>query len=506
MRDVVVIGSGYGGSVVAARLAGRGSVLLVERGRRWRSGEFPKGLWGLARAYRTELGNPLGLWSMRLGQGTGNAFASGLGGASLVNYGIMSRPEDNAFDDWPVSAAALAPYFERALSVLRPEPAPFGDELGDKQFLDAIEPGRRVDIANTIDWSRCTSCGHCVPGCNEDAKRSLDQTYIALAERGGVEVLTGTELLDVVPLEDGGYELVLCKSDRPEERTRVRTRRLVMAAGTFGTLDILHRLEGVLPVSPMFGRRMSMNGDGLAFLYNTRHRLSGHHGAPITTSVRLPFQDPEGRTRTLMVMSGRIPKSVMRFAAAVMAVLGNGLGRRRRPADGDSVDPAGERVRRRLRDLVGAGEGGALSQTYMYKLDGQDAGRGEIRFDRDGRAAIDWPDYTEDPVMKFAAERLGEWATRVGGILIRDLGTWPGMRSFSVHPLGGCRMGSSVEQGVVDHLGRVYRPAGGLYAGLRIVDASILPGSLGVPPSLTLTAVAERIAEDLVAELDRARA
>jgi cholesterol oxidase len=77
------------------------------------------------------------------------------------------------------------------------------------------------------------------------------------------------------------------------------------------------------------------------------------------------------------------------------------------------------------------------------------------------------------------------------------------MRSFGVHPLGGCAMGDSVETGVVDHAGRVFAPGGGVYPGLRIADASIFPGSLGVPPSLTVAALAERIAETMIAESQR---
>lgn len=87
MLDVLVVGSGYAGSAIAARLAPRCRLLLVERGRRWRSGKFPTGLGSLARAYYSQR-NPAGLWAMRLGAGTGTAFANALGGSSVVNYGI----------------------------------------------------------------------------------------------------------------------------------------------------------------------------------------------------------------------------------------------------------------------------------------------------------------------------------------------------------------------------------------------------------------------------------
>jgi cholesterol oxidase len=119
MYDLVVIGSGYGGAVVAARRAPYGRVLVVERGRRWQPGEFPVGVLGLGRAYMSRR-RPDGLWAVRLGAGTGTAFASALGGSSVVNYGITARPEPGAFTGWPIGDAELAPYFARARAELRP--------------------------------------------------------------------------------------------------------------------------------------------------------------------------------------------------------------------------------------------------------------------------------------------------------------------------------------------------------------------------------------------------
>ena len=131
MLDVIIIGSGYGGSAVAARTAPHAKVLLLERGRAWRPGDFPESLLGLARAYHSAR-NPLGLWAMRLGRGTGNAYVSGLGGASLVNYGITASPPPHVFDRWPLTAADLAPDYARALDVLRPTPYPGADALAVK--------------------------------------------------------------------------------------------------------------------------------------------------------------------------------------------------------------------------------------------------------------------------------------------------------------------------------------------------------------------------------------
>lgn len=501
MFDVAVIGSGYGGATVAARLAPHGRVLVIERGRRWQPGEFPTTIPGLANTYMTTH-RPDGLWAMRFGAGTGNAFVSAFGGASVVNYGITVEPDAHVFERWPIPRAELASAYARASEVLGASPNPRADALGDKAFIDEVEPGSRYDIANTIDWSQCNDCGECVPGCNKGAKRSLDTTYLAMAQAAGVDVMTRTEVRFIERLEEeDGYRLGLLSTGPGSETSTVTARRVVLAGGTFGTLELVRGMRRWMPVGPWFGRGLSMNGDGLAFLYNLDRRISSHSGAPISTSARLVFKDDEGLERTLFVMSGRVPMAAMRFASVALNLLAEAV--EQRVPDARSDEPLSTRAARRARDLGPVAEGGAFSQSFMYKLDGQDSARGVAHFNADGRASIDWPDYLDDPVNRFADARLLEWAHKVGGTVIPNVARlpFPGMRAFSVHPLGGCRMGTDVEHGVCDTEGRVFRPDGGVYPGLRIADASLIPSSLGVPPSLTVTALAERVSESLRQEL-----
>lgn len=506
MYDAVIIGSGYGGSVVAARLAGRAKVLLIERGRRYPPGDFPSTLAGLVRAYRRRE-NPLGLWSMRLGEGTGNATISGLGGASLVNYGITAHPRAGLLDSWPVGGQELQPYYARALEVLAPRSYPEREQLADVAFLDRLEPGRRVDLENTIDWDRCTHCGNCPTGCNEGAKRSLDHTYLPLALDAGLELALETEALACRPraADDGApaWELTL-RPTTGGALTQVRTRRVVLAAGTFGSLDFLQRIRDEVPLAAGFGRGLSMNGDALFFLYNTNVPLSGEQGAPLTTTARFELDETFGAAagRRVTIISGRVPKLMAPLAGAALALVSPLLpGGRRAGSESESWR---RRLSRSLRDLSGVAAGGALAQTFMYKVDAEDGARGQARFVGD-EAVMDWPDYRDDPVLRFAHERLERWAEQVGGRVIAELGSWPLMRgrSFGVHPLGGCALAEGPERGAVDTRLRLFRPDGGVYPGFRVVDGSVMPGALGVPPSLTIAALAERAAEDLLAELGR---
>jgi cholesterol oxidase len=172
---------------------------------------------------------------------------------------------------------------------------------------------------------------------------------------------------------------------------------------------------------------------------------------------------------------------------------------------GSHLDGSEGRWLRRVRDLRRVGAAGALSGTFMYKLDGQDECRGTARFLASG-TVIDWEHYADDPILRFAEQRLRRWADRVGGMVIPNVARLPGMRSFGVHPLGGCRMADCVEDGVVDDVGRLFDPRGAVHPGFWIADGSILPGSLGVPPSWTIAALAERIADSLARDVDADRA
>lgn len=479
---------------MAARLAPHCRVLVAERGRRFEPGDFPDTMAGIKAELQTG-NNPLGLWGVRMGTGTGVAYANALGGGSVLNYGITTRPEACAFTSWPLSEHELSPWFDRASEVLAPTPNPLAGSHADKAFLDEVEPGRRFDFDNTIDWTRCTQCGECVPGCNQGAKLSLDRTYLAMAQQAGAEIRTQRRAKSITPLPTGGYRVALHHTATRGVEDVVFAKRVVLAAGVFGTLDILHHNRRHLPTSSQLGQQMSMNGDALAVLYDTTRRVDPHHGAPVSTSVRLRYHGDDG-PRTVTVMSGRVPQAALRLAASGLAAIA-GVSHQKQASRGRAM-------LRRMRDFARPGGDGALAHTFFYFIDAQDRALGTVRF-REDRAVLDWPNYAEEPIIRFAIERLGQWADKVGGTLLENVAQLPGKRSLGIHPLGGCQMGADIDSGVTDTYGRVFKPGGGVYEGLRVVDGSVMPGALGVPPSFTIAAVAERAADNLVAEVLAAR-
>ncbi|MBC7293974.1 MAG: GMC family oxidoreductase, partial [Thermoleophilia bacterium] len=208
--DFIIVGSGYGGAIMAARLAGAGlnpkpSICLLERGREWPVGSFPDSEAGFLRELRNDV-NPLGLYEILTYRDISVIQGSGLGGTSLINANVAIIPDEEAFQQagWPASLtrASLLPYFERARSVLGAGPHPRALQLAKVRALGrrAAElemEVRPLDIAVnfTVDGPNrfgvaqkpCTDCGDCVSGCNVGAKNTLYMNYLPMARNAGVE-------------------------------------------------------------------------------------------------------------------------------------------------------------------------------------------------------------------------------------------------------------------------------------------------------------------------------
>jgi cholesterol oxidase len=510
--DAVVIGSGFGGSISALRIAERGrSVLVLERGRRYQPGQFPRDvrktdvlLWRYPRRRRGR-----GLYDIRFFSDLAAVVASGVGGGSLIYANIHIRPEPSVFDDprWPdgTDRAALDPYYERVASELAVAPLPASAKLPKRDSFRsaAAHLGRTVfDPDQAVSWTKprqsgrqsCQLVAECEFGCQHGAKNTLDFTYLAGAERLGAEVRPNSLVINIEP--QGSEYRVHYRDLTSEDQRSVAARRVVVAAGTLGTNELLLRCRDVnrtLPrLSPRLGCGYSANGDFLGSLENCRVDLDPWHG-PDVTSVISYF---DGEPRFTMA-APTFNRSVM----AVLTSLGQGKGRLSRRLAGLLWPLVGRAVPLALRlgllsqplRLPWRSSGDPDRTTFLFAI-GQDNALGRLRLRRGG-LDIQW-EYAKEhrSLIDRQTSAMAE-VSREYGATFAPLFSWLLFRRITtVHSLGGCHLSSRPELGVVSPHGEVHG-----YPGLFIADGSVVPTAIGFHPVMTISALAERTADHVAA-------
>ncbi|MGZ3461749.1 MAG: GMC family oxidoreductase N-terminal domain-containing protein, partial [Archangium sp.] len=256
--DAVVVGSGFGGSITALRLARAGkSVAVLERGRRYRPGQFPRDvtrtdelLWRHSCREQAQ-----GLYDVRFLSGIGTVTASGVGGGSLIYANIHIRPDPVVFEDprWPRSynRAALEPYYDKVAQELNLAPLPESISLRKRNVLRHASARMKREVFDppeAVAWTEspgpgrqaCQLCAECEFGCQYGAKNTMDLTYLARAEALGATVWPRMSVSHVEPVPGGGYR-VHCQDLATGEWLSVEGARVVLSAGTLGTGEILLR-------------------------------------------------------------------------------------------------------------------------------------------------------------------------------------------------------------------------------------------------------------------------
>jgi cholesterol oxidase len=548
--DAVVVGSGFGASATACRLAQAGrSVLVLERGRSYPPGSFPRSPRGLAQNLWNPSTGLYGMFDVWAFRGTEALVSSGLGGGSLIYANVLLRKDPAWFVDdapgqpvqpWPVTYTDLEPHYEAAEAMLGAQRYPFdtvpysstaktaamryaASQLG----LDWQLPNLAVTFANPGEAPvpsvpikeqpnlhgagrlTCRLCGECDIGCNDGAKNTLDFNYLSRAVDAGAEIRTLCEVRDIQPEPGGGYLATYIVHD-PDgapgatgERRSVAAGRLVLGAGTFGSTYLLLRNRSAFPhLSQALGTRFSGNGDLLTFLHHSRRRVEGtevprplnpEFGPVITSAIRLPDTLDGGGDvgRGFYVEDGGNPQFldwVTQSAGAplVLARLGQFLVRRL------WAHATGNPRSNISADISSLLAGGIASATMMPVLCmGRDIPGGTMTL-RDGDLELDWTTTSSATYFKRVEDTLGDIAGVLGAIRA-NTPLWLFKRVITVHPLGGVPMGAGPDQGVVDGVGEAFG-----YPGLHVVDGSVMRGPVGPNPSLTIAAFAERAAAHII--------
>ena len=517
--DVVVVGSGYGGGVSAARLAGAGkNVCVLERGREILTGEFPGRFPDLKNDLRVrggavDMGPDTALLDVRIGADMHVVVGNGLGGGSLVNAGVSLRPDARVFADdvWPGQIAqdgTLDEGYRRAEHWLRPASDPRASDMTKYKVLE--KAGRalgheimapRVAVSfdeNTnpagITQPACTRCGDCCGGCNVGAKNTVALTYLPEAVRHGAEVFCEITVRHVEKVRDGGWRLhAVCtggaRDDDASEEIVIEAAAVVLSAGTLGSTEILLRSRDKgLSLSDRLGQRFSANGDIIAFGYGAKVPVNcvgvGHppklEGVEIGAAVsgQLEIRDPSELANELNVQEGALPSAIA--PALPVMFLPNG------------------RLLGAVQSLISGVYKGPFASMQTFFAVSHDSASGRFRLD-DDRLVLVWPNAKDQPVYERLDAILSALVQDAGGEYVKNplSGTVMGHQPATAHPLGGCGMGSDRGNGVVNHKCQVFDGATGagtsdVHAGLYVIDGAIIPRSLGVNPLLTITALAER--------------
>ena len=555
--DVIIVGSGYGGAIAAAELAGCThhdrpiSVCVLERGREYLSGMFPARLAELPLHVRFSTdgtpkpqGRREGLFDLRLGADVSAVLANGLGGGSLINAGVMEEPRPAMLRHWPdgVRKDLLDRFLDEAKKRLGAKDGRIGEHPKGKpvklQAFEQLAPGqvREAAISIGIEGGRnnagvnlgeCKRCGDCATGCNYGSKNSLDVNLLARADAAGAMIFTGATVLRIAPEAGGTWRLETVHTDeklrqRQGKPAELRARKVILAAGTFGSTELLLRArEGGLPLSHKVGRQFSANGDAIAAIYglpmevnavaDESMRADDRKVGPTITGM-LDLRDRWLRTRCV-IQEIAIPGPLRRVfeetitTAKVLHALAD-RDRGAHEADKPDQDPC-------------AVDAAAIRRTSVFVMMGDDGARGVMELvgndthAGDGAIKVRWKELKEHRLFQGqikALEKLAAQRRPKARVLPNPL--WqllPSSMQFlidnergpalTVHPLGGCPMGRNAGDGAVNHLGQVFDasdPRGErLVPGLVVMDGSIVPNSLGINPALTISALALRAVEGL---------
>ena len=514
--DVVIVGSGFGGSVAALRLTEKGyRVLVVESGRRFRDDELPKTSWRLSKFLWAPALGMFGIQRLSLLNDVLVFSGAGVGGGSLVYGNTLYEPLDEFYADnqWAHITDwrdELSPHYAQAKRMLgvveNPVETPadrvmlevatdmgvadsfhrtsvgvlFGDRPGEDvedPFFGGAGPKRTT----------CDSCGSCMTGCRLGAKNTLPKNYLHLAEHRGATIQPLSTVTAITPEEHGGYRVIMRAAGpgagRPE-RSLVTADHVVLAAGTLGTQKLLHTLKasGDLPgISDQLGRLTRTNSESILTVEARDLEVDYSYGPAITSSIH-----PDAQTHVEPVRYG--PGS--NFMGMLSTLL----------TEGDRPGQPSIKRSKRFLSALRSDPGSFLRSlsvrrwsqrtTVMLVMQSLDNSLNvTLKRNRFGKKTLASSQGSGEPNPAWipqAHEVATRFADKTGG---EARGTWTEALNIpmTAHILGGAVIGDSPQTGVIDPYHRLYG-----HPGISVVDGAAVSANLGVNPSLTITAQAER--------------
>ncbi len=519
--DVIVIGSGFGGAITGCRLAEAGyRVLILERGRRWDKTNYPRkpeDNW----IWNGDCPEKKNGW-MELHTFRHMAVAQGaaVGGGSLIYANISCEAPQSAFaTGWPaeITYAELKPYYDQVARFMNVQQVPdnqwtkrmqlmqqgaqaigAGDRFKKLELAVSFDPQWNYDLPNCHDASQskpfknaqgfaqgtCVHLGNCDIGCDVDARNTLDRNYIPWAEKHGAEVRELHLVTNIEPI-DSGYRVHFDQLANEQRTPGTETARIVIvAASSLGSTELLLRcrdLTGTLPnVSAFLGRDWSSNGDFLTPAFYSDREVLPSTGPTITCAI--DFLDRSQSGQSFWIEDGGFPNLIRDYVNGLKSGANSG---------GLWARMIIEAFGHMLRD----DDGQAFHNVMPWFAQGVDAANGVLSLERNpitGKSSLsmDWEIEQSKPLVETIIAMHKKLSAATNGNPVVPP-TWT-LLNFLVtpHPLGGCCMGSSAENGVVNHAGEVFG-----YKNLYVADAAIIPEALGVNPSRTIGALAERVAK-----------
>ena len=512
--DAIIIGSGFGGAVAACRLAEKGmNVLVLERGRRWEPKDYPRQpddpwLFDPQQPHQKN-----GWLDLRIYDEMTIAMGAGVGGGSLIYANVSVEAKQELFQHgWPpeITYAELKPYYDKVGKMLNVQTLPenqltqryrlmqeAAEKLGygarfqklplavtfNSNWHDGLveafddKHSQKWINAQGVEQGTCVHCGNCDLGCQVRAKNTLDLNYIPWAEKHGAAVRP-LHLAKFIRPQDGAYEVHFDRLEKGQRLAGVEAaRRVILAAGSLGSTELLLRCRDehkTLPrLSRSLGHHWSSNGDFLTPAFYENRKISPAQGPTITCAI--DFLDGSVDQQKFWIEDGGFPDLLRNYLQI--------------------KSQRGTKNRKYQMLLDALPQHDSFKNCMPWFAQGLDAADGRLFLHRSWKKLgkrelkLEWDITRSAAVIEAIINMHKRLAAATGGKPWVPP-TWTLSRNLTTpHPLGGCNMGTTPENGVVNHRGEVFG-----YRNLYVADGAIIPKALGLNPSRTIAALAERMA------------